>query len=67
LRKRRGRGEKLGGVAVLEVNSAFLFEGERRHGIFFTFVLKNLEKGGGLLFIYLFIIWKFFFVNFVYS
>ncbi len=45
MRKRRGAGEKLGGVGFLEVNSAFLFEpgGERGLGfiysVFITFVL----------------------------
>jgi len=34
LRKRRGWGEKLGGVGVLEVNSAVLFEGEEGMGFF---------------------------------
>jgi hypothetical protein len=34
LRKRRGGAEKLAGVGVLEVNSAFLFEGEEGMGFF---------------------------------
>jgi hypothetical protein len=45
LRKRRGGGEKIGGVGFLEVNSAFLFEGRGERGLgfiysfFITFVL----------------------------
>jgi len=41
LRKRRGGGEKLGGVGFLEVNSAFLFEGggERGLGFIYPFLL----------------------------
>ncbi len=40
LRKRRGGGEKLGGVGFLEV-SAFLFDGggERRLGFIFSFFI----------------------------
>jgi hypothetical protein len=39
LRKRRAGGEKLGGVGILEVNSAFLFEGggERGLGLIYSF------------------------------
>jgi hypothetical protein len=46
LRKRRGGGEKLGGVGLSEVNNSFLFEGGREKGLgfiysffFITFVL----------------------------
>jgi len=37
LRKRRGGGEKLGGVGFLGVNSAFLFEGGGEMGLDFIY------------------------------
>ncbi len=45
-------GEKFGGVGLLEVNSAFLLEGEEGMGFLSLLFLKNLERGGALHFLF---------------